>query len=141
MRLKISYFAIMHLNIHYRFNTDSCPQLLRIEQQGLKHVLKRDYMYTSSPKLRTLTNTLYFNTNVIHYLIYYFLSRLSNCNLSDSSCEALSSVFSSQSSHLRVLDLSNNNLQDSGVKLLCLGLKSKHCLLENIRSGFIKHFN
>ena len=63
-----------------------------------------------------------------------FFFRLSDCNLSKRSCDALSSVLSSQSSCLRELHLSNNDLQDSGVKLLSSGLKSPYCELETLRS-------
>ncbi|XP_061600169.1 NACHT, LRR and PYD domains-containing protein 12-like [Cololabis saira] len=58
---------------------------------------------------------------------------LSRCNLSGNICPVLSSVLSSQSSSLTELDLSNNDLQDSGLKKLCPGLESPHCHLESLR--------
>ncbi|KAM3864006.1 protein NLRC3-like [Diretmus argenteus] len=57
---------------------------------------------------------------------------LSGCQLSERSCEALASVLSSKSSSLRDLDLCNNDLQDSGVKLLSAGLGSPDCKLETL---------
>ncbi|KAM3860010.1 uncharacterized protein ACN63O_016567 [Diretmus argenteus] len=57
---------------------------------------------------------------------------LSGCQLSERSCEALASVLSSTSSSLRDLDLSDNKVQDSGVKLLSAGLRSPHCRLETL---------
>uniref|UniRef100_A0A8C5BY67 Uncharacterized protein n=1 Tax=Gadus morhua TaxID=8049 RepID=A0A8C5BY67_GADMO len=60
-------------------------------------------------------------------------SLLNSCHLSARCCEALASVLSSNSCSLRELDLSTNDLQDSGVKLLSAGLGSPHCTLETLR--------
>ncbi|XP_055070147.2 NACHT, LRR and PYD domains-containing protein 3 isoform X2 [Misgurnus anguillicaudatus] len=57
--------------------------------------------------------------------------RLSICSLTDQCCDSLSLAL--QSSVLGELDLSNNDLQDSGVKLLSDGLKSLHCHLKILR--------
>ncbi len=63
-----------------------------------------------------------------------FLSfRLTGCNLTAQDCEIVSSALQSSNSVLRELDLSNNDLQDSGVKLLSDGLKSPNCQLEILR--------
>ncbi|XP_015247967.1 PREDICTED: NACHT, LRR and PYD domains-containing protein 12-like [Cyprinodon variegatus] len=58
---------------------------------------------------------------------------LGGCDLFWRTCEALSSILSSPSCSIRELDLSNNNLGDMGVKLLCAGVKGLHCKLEIVR--------
>lgn len=60
--------------------------------------------------------------------------RLNICNLSERSYDTLSSILSSQSSSLKELDLGNNKLHDSGVKILSIGLKSLNCKLNTLRS-------
>uniref|UniRef100_A0A672QY96 Uncharacterized protein n=1 Tax=Sinocyclocheilus grahami TaxID=75366 RepID=A0A672QY96_SINGR len=57
---------------------------------------------------------------------------LRKCGLTEKSCSALATVLRSNSS-LKELDMSNNNLQDSGVKKLQTGLENTNCTLKKLR--------
>ncbi|KAM9471265.1 NACHT, LRR and PYD domains-containing protein 3-like isoform 3-T3 [Salvelinus alpinus] len=58
---------------------------------------------------------------------------LSGCGVTEEGCASLVSALRSNPSHLRELDLSNNDLKDSGVELLSAGLGNPHCKLETLR--------
>ncbi|KAL7873907.1 hypothetical protein SRHO_G00048770 [Serrasalmus rhombeus] len=83
--------------------------------------------------LSHLTVAAHFSTVPCAALIFIFICRLAGCHLTKNSCETLCSALQSVNSALRDLDLSNNDLQDSGVELLSAALKSSHCKLEILR--------
>ncbi|XP_072560254.1 NACHT, LRR and PYD domains-containing protein 6-like isoform X2 [Paramormyrops kingsleyae] len=60
---------------------------------------------------------------------------LNSCKLTDGCCEALASALRSNSSPLRELDLSDNYLGNSGLKLLFAGLEDPSCKLEKLKLG------
>lgn len=68
------------------------------------------------------------------HLFYSCNYRLDRCGLTENCCTSLASALKSDASSLRELELSCNDLQDAGVKLLCEGLGSPHCRLEALRS-------
>ncbi|XP_062401294.1 NACHT, LRR and PYD domains-containing protein 3-like isoform X2 [Sardina pilchardus] len=59
-------------------------------------------------------------------------AELSNCDLTEKSCSYLASVLTTHSSSLRLLDLTDNKLLDSGVELLCSALCHQNCKLEEL---------
>ncbi|KAF5907161.1 NACHT, LRR and PYD domains-containing protein 3-like isoform X1, partial [Clarias magur] len=63
---------------------------------------------------------------------------LAGVNLTDESCETLTSILQSANSHLTELDLSFNNLGDLGVKLLCNGLSNPHNKLQKLDFSYNK---
>ncbi|KAG1925656.1 ribonuclease inhibitor [Pimephales promelas] len=58
---------------------------------------------------------------------------LSDCSITEKQSLILTSALKSNPSHLRELDLSGNELGNSGVKHLCAVLKDSHCKLERLR--------
>ncbi|XP_076147413.1 uncharacterized protein LOC143131367 [Alosa pseudoharengus] len=58
--------------------------------------------------------------------------RFADCKLTDKSCEIVASVLQSPNSLLQ-LDLSDNDLGDSGVQLLSKGLSSFNCKIHTLR--------
>lgn len=58
--------------------------------------------------------------------------RLANCELSDESCGIVAGVLQSPN-HLKELDLSHNDLGNTGVQLLSAGLSSPQCRMQTLR--------
>ncbi len=68
-----------------------------------------------------------------NFICFFISSRFSGCNFTAQCCESLSSALQYSNAVLRELNLSNNNLQDSGVKFISDGLKSPNCQLLILR--------
>lgn len=58
--------------------------------------------------------------------------RLEYCNLTATSCEPLASVFRVKPNFKEIV-LSNNDLHEAGVQMLCQGLKDSACQLESLK--------
>ncbi|XP_062374222.1 LOW QUALITY PROTEIN: NACHT, LRR and PYD domains-containing protein 3-like [Sardina pilchardus] len=97
------------------------------------------YMLQMSEEVLDELNLKKYNTSVEGGI--RLLPAVRNCRralcmgsyLTAQSCEIVASALQLQNSPLRELDMSNNDLQDSGVKLLTAGLKNPHCKLEILR--------
>uniref|UniRef100_A0A8C2HIM9 NACHT, LRR and PYD domains-containing protein 12-like n=1 Tax=Cyprinus carpio TaxID=7962 RepID=A0A8C2HIM9_CYPCA len=106
------------------------------EKLSSAHCSTISYMLQMSEEPLDELNTMKYNTSdegrrrLIASVINCRKALFSGCNLTVQCCESLSSALRSSNCVLRELDLSNNDLQDSGVKFIADGLKSPNCQLQ-----------
>ncbi|ROL52308.1 NACHT, LRR and PYD domains-containing protein 12 [Anabarilius grahami] len=97
------------------------------------------YMIQMSEEVLDELNPTKYNTSdegkrrLIPAVINCRKALLTGCNITGQDCEIMTSALQSSNCVLRELDLSNNDLQDSGVKLLTDVLKSPNCQLQILR--------
>ncbi|XP_026106532.1 NACHT, LRR and PYD domains-containing protein 3-like [Carassius auratus] len=121
-QLEILRFSICNLTTH---SCESLSSVLQSSNSCLKELdLSNNDLTDSGVKL--ISDGLKSSHCQLEIL------RFSICNLTTHSCESLSSVLQSSNSCLKELDLTNNDLEDLGVKLLSDGLKI-NCNLEILR--------
>ncbi|XP_030613045.1 NACHT, LRR and PYD domains-containing protein 3-like [Archocentrus centrarchus] len=108
-------------------------KLSEIQCSALAHMLQLSEEVVDEFDLQKYNTTYQGRLRLIPAVRNCRKARLTQCRLSVTQCEVVASALKSNPSHLTQLDMSWNELQDSGLKLLCAGLESPNCRLETLR--------
>uniref|UniRef100_A0A3B1KCF6 NACHT domain-containing protein n=1 Tax=Astyanax mexicanus TaxID=7994 RepID=A0A3B1KCF6_ASTMX len=138
---KIQEFLKLEKHSEYKLSAVECSTLccmLQISEEVLDEldlkkycISRRAYMklFPAVNNCRKIINVKLISI-ALPEVYLFFVYRLADCKLAEEHCEILGSALKSKNSSLIELDLSNNEMQDSGVELLSAGLKSSHlCII------------
>ncbi|XP_073671206.1 NACHT, LRR and PYD domains-containing protein 3-like [Paramisgurnus dabryanus] len=114
-----------HLDLFVRF-------LLGISLDNNQRLLKNLLTYTEKSS-ESIRKTIHFIQDEIKKFLIPIKPEFNYCNLTAQCCKIVASALQSSDSVLKELDLSNNDLQDSGVKILAAAMKNPNCKLETLR--------
>ncbi|XP_050960636.1 protein NLRC3 [Labeo rohita] len=115
------------------------------QKLSLSHCSTIAYILQMSEEVLDELDLMKFNTSaegrgrLIPAVISCRKALIAECWPFDQHCETVCSALQSSNSNLRELELSVNDLRDSGVKLLSDALKSLNCQLEILRFDFNIH--
>src|SRR4029434_8187105 len=87
---------------------------------------------TTAPPPEQIQLHAFIHLSTLNKMYHDVSHSLEECNLTEKSCSYLTSALTSHSSSLTQLDLSDNELLDSGVKLLCSALSHHNCRLKEL---------
>ncbi|XP_068999376.1 NLR family CARD domain-containing protein 3-like isoform X2 [Embiotoca jacksoni] len=129
--MEMNYLSV-HQEIQEFLRSKSKSKLSEIHCSALAYIMQMSEEVQDELDLEKYSSTSEGRQRLIPAVRNCRKARLSSSGLRPTHCEIVASALKSKPSFLIELDMSSNNLKDSGVEQLSAGLESPNCILETL---------